>query len=146
MLYLHAPLPNDAIGTFSYDIDTNTWTWSRELYQRRGLDPTEAEPTLDLLMVGVLEDDRPGLHKSTGGNRPVFRIQHGWPRRTGLDATHRGWLIIIPRALLLGRSGGLRGGGECKHGQEDRGTESDLVSLNYHALGFGRLSERMAPC
>ena len=44
MLYLPPPC-RTCLGTFSYDIDTNTWTWSSELYQRRGLDPTEAEPT-----------------------------------------------------------------------------------------------------
>lgn len=58
---VNAPLRNGCVGTFVYDIGANKWTWSPEMYDRRGLDPTAETPTLDLLLAGVLEDDRPAL-------------------------------------------------------------------------------------
>jgi hypothetical protein len=56
-----APISEVTVGSFRYDIGEDCWTWSSELYQRRGLDPGRVEPSTDLFFLRMVEEDQPAV-------------------------------------------------------------------------------------
>ena len=106
---VNATLPNGCIGTFAYDIEADTWTWSLEMYQRRGLEPDVAEPTLDLLLANVLEEDRPGLKAAfvEAVQRPgSFSVRY----RVDTPTEGQRSILLVGRSTSQdGRQGELRG-------------------------------------
>jgi hypothetical protein len=49
---------SSAVGSFDYDVVHDEWTWSPELFLRRGLDPTSDSPSTEAFFAGLHEDDR----------------------------------------------------------------------------------------
>ena len=47
-----------AVGSFDYDVVHDGWTWSPELFARRGMDPATDTPSTEAFFAGLHEDDR----------------------------------------------------------------------------------------
>ncbi len=52
------------LGNWAWDLRTNTFTWSDELFRIFGHDPQEFEPTMDWLMSSIHPDDREAYNKA----------------------------------------------------------------------------------
>jgi len=53
-----APVPEGSVGSFRYDVGRDRWAWSPELFLRRGLDPVRDEPSTDMFMFRIREEDQ----------------------------------------------------------------------------------------
>lgn len=51
----------DQVGMYHWDIRTDTWSWSSEIYQMYGYQPNAVTPSLELLARHGYPKDRPGL-------------------------------------------------------------------------------------
>ena len=49
---------SSAVGSFDYDVVHDEWTWSPELFARRGMDPAADTPSTEAFFGGLHEDDR----------------------------------------------------------------------------------------
>jgi ANTAR domain-containing protein/PAS domain-containing protein len=92
-----------AAGRYRYDLRTDQWWWSPEVFQLHGLAPGSAAPTMPLLLAGVHPDDRERVRRAladacTAGT--PFALEHRVLRASGDVRT-----AVLVGELETGRDG-----------------------------------------
>ena len=78
-------LPNDPVGAYRYDVRTEVWTWTPEVYAMHGVDPA-LTPTSELLEQHRHPEDPEsvvGLVRSLGAGGERFSLLHRVVRADG---------------------------------------------------------------
>jgi hypothetical protein len=109
----------ETVGQFSYDVATDSWWWSTNLYTIHGFAPGEIVPTTELMAAHQHPDDRPGAVELITTGKPFCS------RHRILDAQRRVHTVITV--------------GEGVRGDDDqivqvRGCFIDLTQSLHHDL------------
>ncbi|MQA33979.1 PAS and ANTAR domain-containing protein [Modestobacter roseus] len=112
------PSPRRLTGRFNGDLVTGQWWWSPELFALQGLDPAAVQPSAQLLLAHVHQDDRAAVREAlgvAGTTGTPFTREHrlvhpdGHPRRALLvcepEADRNGRVVVLA-GLVVHLSGG----------------------------------------